>query len=254
MTSEAGTGCNGTAPIKISVSGPGLSVEVAAAGATINIEIAGGSPTCSGTAASSSDRPDGPTYSAAARGISILRSDSDQKALDRPVIVDDDDFEVIDLARAEGYRVEEEAPSPFLSNKMPELAPAKIYNYSGKLQAIHNNARGYEGLTSGFQRCQLAYLSGRQAASYMRGEEPILAPSKFTIQRSPTVYVVLKGAKQGAEYPIVEKTFSAFKAHVFEDHQKSRPTSFVAKSVGHAFYSECEARAFCIGAGMSGLP
>lgn len=105
---------------------------------------------------------------------------------------------------------------------------------------------------SGLDRVNLAYAAGRQAAKVLRGEDTRQEDVAFTTGRSFRFFIVLRGVKSSDYYPRHVSTFSDFKEHVYLDWQTLRPTQLHPLSVSGCFYSQTEAWAYCLGAGLRG--
>ena len=138
---------------------------------------------------------------------------------------------------------------PYYTNPGPEEIPMGVLHSGIALP------RATIGLTdmSGVERVRLAYEAGRQAAKALQGGTE--NPSLFRIaDRSPVVYVVLKGQRSAVSYPLTVQTFTEYKKHMFLDCDRHRPQVFAPGTVGRAFYSLIEANAYAIGVGLCELP
>jgi hypothetical protein len=105
---------------------------------------------------------------------------------------------------------------------------------------------------SGLDRISLSYAAGRQAAKVLRGEETRQEEGACTTGRSPGFFIVLRGVKSSDYYPRHVSTFADFKEHVYQDWQILRPTHLHPFSVSGSFFSQSEAWAYCLGAGLQG--
>jgi hypothetical protein len=263
---ETGSRTTGEVDISIHVSGLHVQIHKKSDKTTVKVNepsASEGSPApLQGEAGSSYTRaassaacpPSGFPYSAAARAASsssevpLVFVSDDQTKSDVVTISDDESgFELVGSAR--------QNPVPFFQNPTdPELPPA-LKAQACRLSPEKNVVDpGNEYLCDGLLRIELAYEAGRQASRFLRGDDGSVLPSNFKAARSPRVYVVLKGGDSATDYPCSCKTFAAYKTHVFEDHFATKPIRFRRDSVSRGFLSEIEARAYCYGAGLQGVP
>jgi hypothetical protein len=107
---------------------------------------------------------------------------------------------------------------------------------------------------SGAERVRFAYEAGRQGAKQLQGET--VGPSSMyrIADRSPVIYVVLKGQLGEDSYPMTVKTAKDYKKHMFLDADRPRPQVLAPDTVGRPFYSMVEADAYAKGAGLWELP
>lgn len=100
---------------------------------------------------------------------------------------------------------------------------------------------------SAWERLELAYRAGRQAAKVLRDEDTRQGLVAFSSIRRPSIFVVLRGLQSPDMYPCSFHTFTEYKSHIFED------MSVHLSCVSESFFSQAEARAYCMGAGLPGL-
>ena len=91
---------------------------------------------------------------------------------------------------------------------------------------------------------RLAYQLGREAARIYTGERRCFESASISSRR--TVYVILAG-------DLVERPFFTHSTEVYFRTVKPRG-GFDPASISHGFASISEAEAFCLGAGLPGLP
>ena len=137
---------------------------------------------------------------------------------------------------------------------MPFEVPKSLLQTGRRLAPCTNVCEGNVHPCSGEERVTYAYRAGRQAARYLRGEDRCIEPKRFVMQRSPACYLVLQGCDPQCSYPKLFRTFTEYKGHVFTDGDKARPSHFHPDSASCGFYSEVEANAFALGAGLEKLP
>lgn len=95
-------------------------------------------------------------------------------------------------------------------------------------------------------RQSLAYQRGRQAAAIRRGEQGYFTGPRVPLKNR--CYVVLRGP--ATEDPFFTWNLSAHQAAVVSP----RGGGISRISISHGFPSQAEALAFCLGAGLRGLP
>lgn len=95
-------------------------------------------------------------------------------------------------------------------------------------------------------RQELAYQRGRQASAIRRGERGSFSGDRVPLKNR--CYVVLRG-------PQVEKPFFTWHLAAHQEAVVSpRGGGLSRVSISHKFPSQAEALAFCLGAGLRGLP
>ena len=144
--------------------------------------------------------------------------------------------------------------SVFYAVATSESIPDSLRSRSLRLELNHHVLHPQHAEpVSGLERVQLAYHAGRQAAKVLRGDDTRQGHAAFSSSRRPSFYVVLRGLKSADLYPCSFCTFFEYKSHIFEDLHIPRPTCVHPGTVSESFYSKTEARAYCIGAGLSDI-
>jgi hypothetical protein len=143
---------------------------------------------------------------------------------------------------------------PYYEMETPSDVPVGLRVDASRLQRaskmIHPTQVQHVG---GLARVELAYEAGRQAAKGVRGEDTRQSRFAFALSRSPEWYVILPGLKSSDHYPCCFSTFTAYKTHIFEDLHIPHPSHVHPMSVSQSFYSDTEARAYCMRASLPGL-
>jgi hypothetical protein len=126
----------------------------------------------------------------------------------------------------------------FYEHATPEPCPAHLLQRAGWL------SQG-GGLT-GVQRLIRAYNLGRSAACFLRGDS--IGQVHDPLYLRNTIYVVLDGLESAVPF-FTLSPICYYRAVRFEHTRE-----FVPTTCSQAFPSREEAKAFCFGAGLSGLP
>lgn len=96
------------------------------------------------------------------------------------------------------------------------------------------------------QRQALAYQRGRHPSAIRRGERGSFSGPRVPLKNR--CYVVLRG-------PQVEEPFFTWQLGIHQEAVYSPDGQGIASiSISHGFHSQAEALAFCLGAGLRGLP
>ena len=248
MTPPEGA-CKGTDKISIRIKVDEVDVSVDSQGSDVHVSVNRGAlpyPAVAGslpsgeipyTRASSSTAREEPPYEEVA--AQPLPSDDRNSP--------EEDFELISFPP--GHI----APD-FYMKKMPADMPLELRALARRLHPQKNKANpDSTTLVSGLRRLEIAYAAGRADAGRLRGEDPEINFEKFSLGRSASLYIILKGGQHGTVYPCRSASFGKYKMHAFRDSHLVRPRDFHPGSVSHAFYSEAEAEAYCRGAGLPGL-
>ena len=144
--------------------------------------------------------------------------------------------------------------SAFYAVATPDSIPDSL-----RAEALSLERRGalrhphHAGPVSGWERVELAYRAGRQAAKVLRDEDTQQGFVAYSSIRHPSIFVVLRGLKSPDMYPCSFHTFTEYKSHISEDVSVLRPASVHLSCVSESFFSQAEARAYCMGAGLPGL-
>lgn len=173
-------------------------------------------------------------------GRTIIRLDlgpvSDSVSEDSPTA--DSGFERVETGPALGTADTSGAASDpwWLHPEPAEPGPAVL--------ALASQLRAGSSSTDQVSRIRAAYQRGRQGASIIRGCETHFSGPRSQLQNR--CYVVLR-AREHRE-PFFTWNFGTHQAAV-----RPPPGDFDRIAVSHGFPSQAEARAFCLGAGLSDL-
>jgi hypothetical protein len=127
----------------------------------------------------------------------------------------------------------------FYELETPEACPDHLLQRSGLLSE--------GGGLTGRQRLIRAYNLGRGAARFLRGDAAVQFRDPLSLRN--TIYVVLDGLEPSAAPFFTLNLNCYYRAVCFENTRE-----FVPTTCSQAFPSREEAKAFCFGAGLSGLP
>lgn len=151
-----------------------------------------------------------------------------------------------DPETASGFSLPEPSAAPTADgDELPWWERETAATPSGAVFALASQI-GPAGTLSAVDRIALAYQRGRQAAQIRRGTIYNFWGDRCSLKNR--CYLVLRGGIE--EEPFFTWSFSV--------HQRAVRTEsdggFSRRAISHGFPSQTEALAFCLGAGLDGLP